>query len=325
MKTSTGILGLTLAAVVGGPAMAQDNLTIAYINKLEDAPWFVAEVAGARAEAEALGITLAHQGVQTDSNKAISALDTNIAAGVDGVIIVVPDQSIGPAILERTVAAGIPVIAVDDGIMDAAGNPAPFVGFEAVLIGQQVGNAIADFHGELGWGNMAAEGTYILSIEVQGLSVCMDRTDNANAILAERLGLSEDRVIHIPYDPGTLDRAIAATSQTLVAIPQALRFLVHACNDEGVTGAVRALEQAGIGADDTIGVGIGGQLACEEFKKDEVTGFRGTIYVDSAIHGQTAVRLMHAFLTEGTEIPARTIVDGILITKADTRGVAECQ
>jgi L-arabinose transport system substrate-binding protein len=228
-------------------------------------------------------------------------------------------------VLERTAAAGIPVIAVDDGITDAAGNPAPFVGFEAVSIGQQVGNAIADFHSELGWGDRAADDTYVLSVEVQGLSVCMDRTDNANAVLAERLGIPADRVIHIPYDPGTLDRALSATSQTLVAIPQAQRFLVHACNDEGVMGAVRALEQAGIGAENTIGVGIGGQLACEEFKKDEVTGFRGTIYVDSAVHGQMAVRLMHAYLTAGTEIPARTIIDGIFITKADTRGVAECQ
>lgn len=325
MKSTTRVLGLALAGTICGPALAQDDLTIAYINKLEDLPWFVTEVAGARAEAEALGITLAHQGVQSDSNRAISALDTNIAAGVDGVIIVVPDQSIGPAVLERTAAAGIPVIAVDDGIMDAAGNPAPFVGFEATSIGQQVGHAIADFHEELGWGEAAADDTYILSIEVQGLSVCMDRTENANAVLTERLGIPENRVIHIPYDPGTLDRALAATSQTLVAVPQAERFLVHACNDEGVTGAVRALEQAGIGADSTIGVGIGGQLACEEFKKDDVTGFRGTIYVDSAVHGQMAVRLMHAYLTEGTEIPDRTIIDGILITKADDRGVAECQ
>ena len=85
----------------------------------------------------------------------------------------------------------------------------------------------------------------------------------------------------------------------------------------------RVLAIMGVGV--TIGVGIGGQLACEEFKKDEVTGFRGTIYVDSTVHGQMAVRLMHAYLTEGTEIPARTIIDGILITKADTRGVAECQ
>jgi L-arabinose transport system substrate-binding protein len=318
-------LGLLTLVGLAAPALAQDEITIAYINKLEDIPWFVAEVAGAQAEADALGITVTHQGVQSDSNKAISALDTNIAAGVDGVIIVVPDQAIGPAVMERVAAAGIPVIAVDDGILDAEGNPAPFVGFEATAIGQQVGHAIADMHAELGWGDQAADDTYVLSVEVQGLSVCMDRTDNANAVLSDRLGVPEDHVIHIPYDPGTLDRALAAASQTLVAVPQAQRFLVHACNDEGVLGAVRALEQAGVGADATIGVGIGGQLGCEEFRKDEVTGFRGTIYVDSTVHGRTAVQLMHANLTAGTEIPARTIIDGILVTKADTQGVAECQ
>ncbi|MBN9315307.1 MAG: substrate-binding domain-containing protein [Devosia sp.] len=320
----SGVAGLALVAMLGTGAFAQET-SFAYINKLDDNAWFVNEVAGAQDEAAKLGVTLTHQGVQSDSNKAMNALETAIAAGVKGVIIVVPDQAIGPAVLKRTKEAGIPVIAVDDGILDEAGAPAPFVGFEAKAIGTQVGDTIVGFHKSLGWGDAAASDTFVLSIEVQGLSVCMDRNNAANDVLKASLGITDAQIIHIPYDPGSLDKALSATSQTIVGIPQAKRFLIDACNDDGVLGAVRALEQAGVATADIIGVGINGQMACEEFKKAEDTGLRASVYVDSRVHGATAVRLMNAFVAEGAPIPERTIIDGTVITKADNKGVAECQ
>jgi L-arabinose transport system substrate-binding protein len=310
--------------MLGTGAVAQDT-SFAYINKLDDNAWFVNEVAGAQDEAAKLGVTLTHQGVQSDSNKAMNALETAIAAGVKGVIIVVPDQAIGPAVIKRTKEAGIPVIAVDDGILDETGAAAPFVGFEAKAIGKQVGDTIVGFHKSLGWGDAAASDTFVLSIEVQGLSVCMDRNNAANEVLKSSLGITDAQIIHIPYDPGSLDKALSATSQTIVGIPQAKRFLIDACNDDGVLGAVRALEQAGVATADIIGVGINGQMACEEFKKAEDTGLRASVYVDSRVHGATAVKLMHALVAEGTPIPERTIIDGTVITKADNKGVAECQ
>ena len=102
------LAGLSLGAILlAGAAFSQD-LGFAYINKLDDNPWFVNEVAGAMAEAATLGVTITHQGVQSDANKAISALETSIAAGVAGVIIVVPDQAIGPAVMARAAEASRP-------------------------------------------------------------------------------------------------------------------------------------------------------------------------------------------------------------------------
>jgi L-arabinose transport system substrate-binding protein len=310
--------------LISNAAIAAD-VSLAYINKLDDNPWFVNEVAGAQAKADTLGISLIHQGVQSDSNKAMSALETSIASGVKGVVIVVPDQAIGPAVIKRTKEGGIPVIAVDDVIKDEAGNPAPFVGFEAAAIGKQVGDTIVDFHKSLGWGDKAAADTFVLSVEVQSLSVCMDRNINANAVLKGSLGLQDSQFIHIAYDPGSLDKALSATSQTVVGLPQAKRFLIDACNDDGVLGAVRALEQAGIATENIIGVGINGQMACEEFKKKDQTGLRASVYVDSKVHGATAVAELAAFVKNGTPIPLRTIIDGTVITKQDTKGVADCK
>lgn len=323
MKRS-GVAGLAVVALLCTSAVAQET-SFAYINKLDDNAWFVNEVAGAQDEAKKLGVTLTHQGVQSDSNKAMNALETAIAAGVKGVIIVVPDQAIGPAVIKRTKEAGIPVIAVDDVIMDEAGVAVPFVGFEAKAIGKQVGDTIVGFHKSLGWGEAAGADTFVLSVEVQGLSVCMDRNNSANEVLKTSLGITDAQIIHIPYDPGSLDKALSATSQTIVGVPQAKRFLIDACNDDGVLGAVRALEQAGVPTTDIIGVGINGQMACEEFKKAEETGLRASVYVDSRVHGSTAVKLMADFVANGTAIPERTIIDGMVITKADNKGVAECQ
>ena len=73
-----------------------------------------------------------------DSNLTIVAIDDAIAAHAKGIVVVVPEQKIGPAVLKKAKDAGIPIIAVDDGIKDEAGNDAPFVGFSGVAIGKKV-------------------------------------------------------------------------------------------------------------------------------------------------------------------------------------------
>ena len=144
----------------------------------------------------------------------------------------------------------------------------------------------------------------------------MDRTENSIAVLKDRLGMTEEQVIHLAV-PESQDNAMTTASQAIIAYPNVKRWLIAACNDNGVLGVVRALEQADYTADDMIGVGVNGQIACEEFKKPQATGFRGSIYVDSAKHGEAAIRQLHDFVTAGTPIPEKTIIAGTLITKDD--------
>lgn len=301
--------------VLAAPAFAAGP-NIYYLNKLGDSVWFVDEVAGAKAEAAKVGASFTSQDLQSDANRAITAVDTAIGAGASGIVIVVPDQQIGPAVLKKAQDAGIPMIAVDDGIVDAQGQAAPFVGFSGTEIGKQVGEAVVDFDKQLQWGAPGPD-TRLLAVEVQTLSVCMDRTNNSIAVLKDKIGLKDDQILHVPYDPGTQDKALSGVSQAITAYPQVKKWMIVSCNDDGVLGAVRALEQAGYKADDMIGVGINGQLACDEFKKADGTGFRGSIFVDSKIHGATAVRLLTASITKHEAIPARTIIQGHLITKAN--------
>jgi L-arabinose transport system substrate-binding protein len=304
--------GALLGATV---ALAADPPHFFYVVKDGNDLWFLDEVAGAKAEAEKLGAKFTSQNVELDANLAITGVDNAIAGGGDGLVVVVPEQQIGPAVIKKAKDAGIPIIAVDDGIVDEAGKPAPFVGFSSVEAGKQVGNAIADMYAAAGWPKPGPE-TAIITAEAQTVSVCMDRTENTIAVLKERLGMTEDQVIHLAV-PDSQDNAMTTASQAIVAYPNVKKWLIGACNDNGVLGVVRALEQAGYTADDMIGVGVNGQIACEEFKKPEVTGFKGSIYVDSKIHGATAIRELYDHVTNGVPIPERTIIAGTLITKTD--------
>ena len=61
-----------------------------------DHPWFVAEVAGAKAEANKLGAKISTQDVQFNADLALTTLDAMIGDGVKGIAVVVPDRGARP-------------------------------------------------------------------------------------------------------------------------------------------------------------------------------------------------------------------------------------
>ncbi len=252
-----------------------DKVSIAYLNKMGDNPWFVEEVAGAKAVADKLGVEFFNQDLQFDSNLAMTAMDTYIGKGISGIIIVVPDTKIGPAVIEKAQKAGIPIIAVDDTILDASGKSAPFVGFDAASAGLKVGELIADYYKQEGWDKLSGAKIKAVSVEDQDLEVCNLRTDGATKKLKE-LGILKDAdIIHLPYD-NTANSGMDAMAPVITANPDVTNWLLYSCNDDGVLGAWRALQNSGVDAKNVIGVGINGQLAAEEFKKGEPTGLRAS-------------------------------------------------
>src|SRR5690348_1909505 len=76
----------------GGPAKKSGDITIAYLQKQGDQQYFVDEANGAKQEAAKLGgVKVDVVDLGTDSNKAISAMSTEVGQRVDGIAIVVPD------------------------------------------------------------------------------------------------------------------------------------------------------------------------------------------------------------------------------------------
>lgn len=302
------LIGMTAAAG------AQDDLKIGYINKMGDHPWFVAEVDGAQKAAEAGGAEFVSQDVQFNADLTITTLDTMIGDGVDGIAIVVPDKALGPVVAARAKEAGVPLVAVDDDITFEDGSPVPYVGLNAFSIGKNVGRELARLYKEEGWADNEVR---VASIEDRKADTCMQRNKGAEeAFLEELPDFDPENIVRVPYD-NTMVNSIDVMTTTLTANPQVTHWVFYSCNDDGVLGAARAMENSGYGAAEGMGVGIDGSRACDAFGSGRPSAFRGTMWLNSANHGRQAVELLLASIKDGTPLPQTTYSDPELITMAN--------
>ena len=111
-----------------------------------------------------------------------------------------------------------------------------------------------------------------------------------------------------------MESAVTAVTTTLTAHPEAKRWIFYSCNDDGVLGGVRATENQGYAPTDVMGVGIDGSRACDAFGSGKPTGFRGTMYIDSAKEGAQAIQLLYASVKDDKPLPTTTYVSADFIT-----------
>src|ERR1700733_8658736 len=280
------------AAIAASTAAKADDVKMGYINKMGEHPWFVSEVAGAKAEAGKLGVNLMTQDVQFDANLALTTFDTMVGDGVTA-------------------------IAVDDDIVTSDKKMVPYVGMNAETIGRQVGAELAKLYKAQGWDKFSD--VRIGSIEDQKADTCMRRNRGAEAAFLEAApSFDKSNIVRIPYD-NHMESAVTAVTTTLTAHPEAKHWIFYSCNDDGVLGGVRATENQGFAPTDVIGIGIDGSRACDAFGSGRPTGFRGTMYIDSAKEGAQAIELLYASVKNDTALPGTTYVNADLIT-ADTFG-----
>jgi L-arabinose transport system substrate-binding protein len=173
------------------------------INKSADQQYFIDLQNSFMDKATELGMDSKKFDAKLDPNLGVSLVNDAISAGAKGIAITVPDQTIGPAIAKAAKDAGVVLIATDDNIVDEAGNPVPFVGFDGKDMGKKVGEAAAKLLTDSGWLSDATKKVGVLSTEVQTLSVCNDRTDNAKAAIIAA-GVPEANVFPVPYTGETL-------------------------------------------------------------------------------------------------------------------------
>jgi L-arabinose transport system substrate-binding protein len=231
----------------------------------------------------------------------VSLVNDAISAGAKGIAITVPDQTIGPAIAKAAKDAGVVLIATDDSILDEAGNPVPFVGFDGKDMGKKVGEAAAQLLTESGWMDDAAKKVGVLSVEVQTLSVCNDRTDNQKAAVIAA-GMPEAQVFPVPYTGEALSAQDAA-GPIITANPDITNWVVFGCNDEGVLGTLNALATAGVTPDNIIGVGLGAYEACKPWAAGQPTGFKAALFISGLDVGRTAASVLYEAVVNGVEPP----------------------
>lgn len=317
---------LTLAAAAVGfgaagiaAAQAQDSpLTIAYIQKQGDQQYFVDEAQGARDEAKALGnVKVNVVNVQMDANAAISAMNVMVGQKVSGIAIVVPDQQIGPQVIDMASRAQIPLVSSDDPIKSGAGAFAPFVGFDGYQMGYKVGEAAGKLYKSAGWN---AESTRVAAAFEQQLSVCQDRQRGEEDGFKAATGGTLPTVIKIGTDNSVVD-AQNRTGAVVTANPQIKHWVVWGCNDESETGAVTALANAGMTPDNIIGVGLGAYLTCKDWQGGQTSGNKAALFISGHDVGSAAVKVLVDSIRNHTPLPAKTIATTTIVTPANWKSV----
>ncbi|GAA3129465.1 L-arabinose transport system substrate-binding protein [Kribbella aluminosa] len=281
------------------------KLTIALLQKQGDQQYFVDEATGAKEQAKKLGdVDVKVVDLGTDANKAISELDNVIAQKVDGIAIVVPDQKIGPQVVDAAKAANIPLVAADDAISSGDGKPAPFVGFDGRGMGQEVGKKAAELYKAAGW---TAADTRIVAGWKQDLKTCSDRVEGAAEAFKTGIGAGE---IPKTIALGTDNSAADALNKAGAALTDNLgvkHWIAWGCNDENETGIVTALQNGKVAPADIIGVGLGAYLTCKDWNAGQSTGNKAALYIGGPAVGSAAVDVLVGHLRDQKPLPPSTI------------------
>jgi L-arabinose transport system substrate-binding protein len=287
----------------GGEGKSSGTIRIAYLQKQGDQQYFIDQANGAKETAKKLGAEVTVVNLGEDANKAISEVDTAIAQGFDGIVIVVPDQQVGPQVIQMAQDAHIPLLASDDIIKNADGKAAPFVGFDGTAMGEQVGTKAGELFKQSGW---APADTRILRVSKEDLSVCEQRVDAATDAFKASAGTGDVQVIKVGTDATVVD-AQDKTSAILTANPGVKHWVVYGCNDESETGAVTALQNAGVKAGDIIGVGLGAYLTCKDWQANLDSGNKAALFISGREVGSSAVTAMVKAVKDGSALPPQTI------------------
>lgn len=304
---ATAAASAAVSSAVVSSATAGGSLKIAYLQKQGDEQYFVDEANGGKAIASKLGVSLVVQNLGTSANTAISAVQAAIAQKVNGIIIVPPDPSVGPQVIQLAKAANIPIISSDDQVCStgpdpskcAAGDLLPRIGFSGTQMGTQVGQEAGALFKKAGW---TASNTKILAEWQQDVTVCGDRVAAAKTAFEAAAGASVP-VISVGTD-NSVAGAQNATAATLNANHSVKHWVVWGCNDEDVQGAVTALQNGGVNAADIDGVGLGAYLACKDWGAGaSASGMKAALFIDGRAIGTTAVQLMYDHIKNGKAFP----------------------
>jgi L-arabinose transport system substrate-binding protein len=294
------VLTASLAFANGGQqgAKSQGPL-LAFICKDLSQEWFVGTSTAMKETAVKRGardVLLYDTAMNPD--KYMTALDTAISRKVDVLIVCPPDQKLSQITVERCKAAGIKVMADDDGLIDEMGvHIAPALELDAYKVGQGIGDYLGKYYNDNKMQANYATTAFML-MNMPEVSSCVPRSEGARDKFLELVpAFEQKKIIRADYD-GTTEKGFNVAAATITANPQITTWIVMAPNDEGAQGATRALEQANKDKN-AIVAGVGGYLAKDEFKKT-YSAFKATAYIDPVLDGTIAANAAMDWIEKGT-------------------------
>ncbi|MCX5757913.1 MAG: arabinose ABC transporter substrate-binding protein [Candidatus Hydrogenedentes bacterium] len=294
------------------------RVKIGFLVKQPEEPWFQNEWKFAQQAADKYGFDLVKIGA-TDGEKVLSAIDNLAAQGAQGFVICTPDVRLGPAIVAKANGANLKVYSVDDQFTGADGQfmDVPYMGISAREIGGQVGQALYDEFKRRNWN---IDETAACCVTFDELHTAKERTEGAIATLTAA-GFPAGKILQTPEKTTDTEGSFNAASTLLTQHPGVKRWLVFSMNDEGVMGAVRAMEGRGFNAETVVGVGIGGSTCKVEFEKATPSGFYATCLISPLRHGFETAESMYKWIKDGVAPTKDIRTKGYIITRENYKKV----
>lgn len=297
LKSKSTLLGM--AAVVGlSASMANAEETFALVQINQQALFFNQMNEGASTQAESQGDELVIFNANNDPAAQNSAVETYIAQGVDGIVVVAIDvNGIMPAV-EQAVSAGIPVIAVDAVLPE--GPHAAQVGVDNFAAGGLIGDYYVDYV------TSEMDGTTKLGIVgALNSSIQNIRQDGFEAKIEGESGITLAGVVD---GQNVVDVALAAAENLITAHPDL--STIYATGEPALLGAIAAVESQG--KTDDIKV-FGWDLTAQAVRGIDNEYIEAVIQQDPAEMGATAVRILGE-LADGGSTEATVSVPITIVT-----------
>ncbi|MGS4946401.1 substrate-binding domain-containing protein [Meridianimarinicoccus sp. RP-17] len=285
MKTGLKSALLATAATLGLTAGAAGAETFALVQINQQALFFNQMNAGATAAAEAAGDELVIFNANNDPAAQNSAIETYIAQGVDGIVVVAIDvNGIMPAV-QQAADAGIPVVAVDAVLPD--GPHAAQVGVDNVEAGGMIGDYFVDYvasdmGGTATLGIVGALNSAIQNIRQDGFEASIEGVDGIT-------------VAGIVDGQNVQDVALGAAENLITANPNL--NAIYATGEPALLGAIAAVESQGRTGDIKV---FGWDLTAQAIRGIDAGYVEAVIQQDPAEMGATAVRILDDLVGGGS-------------------------
>lgn len=289
---------LATAAVTGLSAGGAGAETFALVQINQQALFFNQMNEGATAAAEAKGDELVIFNANNDPAAQNSAIETYIAQGVDGIVVVAIDvNGIMPAV-QQAVDAGIPVVAVDAVLPE--GPQAAQVGVDNSEAGGMIGDYFveyvqSDMDGTATLGIVGALNSAIQNIRQDGFEASIEGVDGVT-------------VAGVVDGQNVQDIALSAAENLITANPNL--DAIYATGEPALLGAIAAVESQG--RQDDIHV-FGWDLTAQAIRGIDQGYLEAVIQQDPAEMGATAVRILGA-LADGGSTEAAVSVPVTIVT-----------
>ena len=239
----------------------------------------------------------------------LDAIDQAYANGADGIVTCTPDQTMSQNIVDKCNEYGIAVVACDDALEVNGEKIAPWVGIAGYDIGSSCAQWLCDYIEQNNLADDPECGVLIMTMST--VSSCVPRTDGEYAVLSQRFLQFEEggRLFYADYD-GTTEKGNVNAAAIITGNPQITKWMVMGANEEGIIGAVRALETAGVDANSAC-VGMGAYMAAEEYEKGSC--LRAAPYFSDVAIGTYSVNTLFDVI-DGNDVAMETAVPAEITT-----------